>query len=156
MKFTSRTVQPAQIALSPLLLQIRGNRDSRSCVFLLRGSRHAVRRSVWDTNTTATSAAPGVGHGTMLHRRPARQPISQARSHSKQHPGRSSGTGTGSPDGLSRTERRSQARSTASLVLPQKLKQYISLRHRVGPDQPKASSPVHRQSIGLSTPWRGG
>ena len=114
----------------------RGNRDSRSCVFLLRGSRHAVRRSVWDTNTTATSAAPGVGHGTMLHRRPLRQPISQARSHRMQHAGRSSGTGAGSPDGLPRAGRRSQTRSTASLVLPQKENANISLRHRVGPDQP--------------------
>ena len=113
--------------LLPLRTAVRrGNRDSRSCVFLLRGSSHVVRRSVCDTNTTATSAAPGVGHGTMLHRRPLRQPISQARSHRRQHPGRSSGTGAGSPEGLPRTRRRRQARPTASLVSPKKKKQ-ISL-----------------------------
>ena len=71
----------------------RGNRDSRSCVFLLRGSRHAVRRSVLDLNTTATRRRPRGGPGKLLRRRGVRHFTSQRRpdhrrAHRVNHPAR--------------------------------------------------------------------
>ena len=111
----------------------RGNRDSRSCVFLLRGSRHAVRRSVSDTNTTATRRRPRGGPrydvvptSAPAADQPGTQPQETAPRAQLRH-------------GRRITRRIAQDKETqtgpadSQPCLPQKEKANISLRHRVGP-----------------------